>query len=133
MQIQCMNQDTESRCSGTTQRDRIEGSGRGAQDQGDTCVLVADSCWCMAKASQYHKVIILQSKQINCRKYNKNNHTIYFTAKCCEGKCAYDIAHAILGQEKAMAPHSSTLAWRIPGTEEPGGLLSMALHRVRHN
>ena len=26
---------------------------------------------------------------------------------------------------KAMAPHSSTLAWRIPGTEEPGGLQSM--------
>ena len=25
--------------------------------------------------------------------------------------------------EKAMAPHSSTLAWRIPGTEEPGGLV----------
>ena len=27
--------------------------------------------------------------------------------------------------KKAMAPHSSTLAWRIPGTEEPGGLPSM--------
>ena len=35
--------------------------------------------------------------------------------------------------EKAMAPHSSTLAWRIPGTGEPGGLLSMGLHRVGHN
>ena len=32
-----------------------------------------------------------------------------------------------------MATHSSVLAWRIPGTEEPGGLLSMGLHRVRHN
>ena len=35
--------------------------------------------------------------------------------------------------EKAMAPHSSTLAWKIPGTEEPGGLLSMGSHRVRHD
>ena len=35
--------------------------------------------------------------------------------------------------EKEMAAHSSVLAWRIPGTEEPGGLLSMGLHRVRHN
>ena len=35
--------------------------------------------------------------------------------------------------EKAVAPHSSTLAWRIPGTEEPGGLLSVGSHRVRHN
>ena len=32
--------------------------------------------------------------------------------------------------EKAMATHSSILAWRIPGTQEPGGLLSMGSHRV---
>ena len=32
--------------------------------------------------------------------------------------------------EKEMATHSSVLAWRIPGTEEPGGLPSMASHRV---
>ena len=32
-----------------------------------------------------------------------------------------------------MATHSSILAWRIPGTEEPGGLPSMGLHRVRHD
>ena len=32
--------------------------------------------------------------------------------------------------EKAMAPHSSTLAWKIPRTEEPGGLQSMGLLRV---
>ena len=31
-----------------------------------------------------------------------------------------------------MAPHSSTLAWRIPGTEEPGGLLSMGSHSIGH-
>ena len=35
--------------------------------------------------------------------------------------------------EKEMAMHSSILAWRIPGTEEPGGLLSMGSHRVRHD
>ena len=33
--------------------------------------------------------------------------------------------------EKEMATHSSVLAWRIPGKGEPGGLLSMGLHRVR--
>ena len=32
-----------------------------------------------------------------------------------------------------MATHSSVLAWRIPGTGEPGGLLSMGLHRVGHD
>ena len=35
--------------------------------------------------------------------------------------------------EKAMATHSSTLAWGIPGTEEPGGLPSMGSHRVGHD
>ena len=35
--------------------------------------------------------------------------------------------------EKAMAPHSSTLAWKIPWTEEPGGLRSIGSLRVRHD
>ena len=35
--------------------------------------------------------------------------------------------------EKEMATHSSVLAWRIPGTGEPGGLPSMGSHRVRHH
>ena len=35
--------------------------------------------------------------------------------------------------EKGIATHSSILAWRIPWTEEPGGLQSMGSHRVRHN
>ena len=35
--------------------------------------------------------------------------------------------------EKEMATHSSILAWRIPGTREPGGLLSMGSHRVGHD
>ena len=34
--------------------------------------------------------------------------------------------------EKEMATHSSVLAWRIPGTGEPGGLWSMGSHRVGH-
>ena len=42
----------------------------------------------------------------------------------------YQVAHLI---EKEMATHSSILAWRIPGTGEPGGQLSMGSHRVEHN
>ena len=34
--------------------------------------------------------------------------------------------------EKEMATHASVFSWRIPGTEEPGGLLSVGSHRVRH-
>ena len=35
--------------------------------------------------------------------------------------------------EKEMATHSSIVAWRIPGTGEPGGLPSLGLHRVGHD
>ena len=35
--------------------------------------------------------------------------------------------------EKEMATHSSVLAWRIPGMEKPGGLLSMGSHRLGHD
>ena len=35
--------------------------------------------------------------------------------------------------KKEMATHSSVLAWRIPGTGEPGGLLSLGSHTVGHN
>ena len=35
--------------------------------------------------------------------------------------------------EKEMATHSTVLAWRTPGTEEPGGLPSMESHRVGHD
>ena len=41
--------------------------------------------------------------------------------------------HSSILTEKAMAPHSSTLAWRIPGTGEPGGLPSVGSHRVGHD
>ena len=39
----------------------------------------------------------------------------------------------IWGRVSFRATHSSVLALRIPGTEEPGGLPSMGSHRVRHN
>ena len=39
-------------------------------------------------------------------------------------------SHAL---KKEMAIHSSVLAWRIPGMWEPGGLLSVGSHRVRHD
>ena len=40
---------------------------------------------------------------------------------------------SIVFKEKAMATHSSTLAWRIPWMEEPSGLQSMGLQRVRYD
>ena len=42
-------------------------------------------------------------------------------------------ATLLTDKEKEMATHSSVLAWRIPGTGEPGGPLSMGSHRVGHD
>ena len=51
-----------------------------------------------------------------------------------DGDCSHEIKrHLLLEMEKAMAAHSSVLAWRIPGTGEPGGLPSMGSHRVKHD
>ena len=51
--------------------------------------------------------------------------------KCSNYRTIALISHASM--EKTMAPHSSTLAWKIPWTEEPGRLQSMGSLRVGHN
>ena len=52
--------------------------------------------------------------------------------KECSNYCTFAlISHA--SKEKAMATHSSTLAWKIPWTEEPGGLQSTGSLKVRHD
>ena len=43
------------------------------------------------------------------------------------------IPESVSSLEKEMATHSSVLAWRIPRTEEPGGLQSIGLHKVRQD
>ena len=45
----------------------------------------------------------------------------------------FTLAFHFYALEKEMATYSSVLAWRIPETGEPGGLLSMGSHRVGHN
>ena len=77
-----------------------------AQEGGDRCVHMTDSLCCTAEINTTFKAIILQKKIIITTTY---------------------------ALEKEMATHSSILAWRIPGTEEPVGLLSMGSHRVRHD
>ena len=52
-----------------------------------------------------------------------NLKKMYITESLCQ----------VVLAEKALAPHSSTLAWKIPWTEEPSGLQSMRSLRVRHN
>ena len=53
----------------------------------------------------------------------------FLSEKCPEVQL---LGHMIIVLEKAMATHSSTLAWKIPWMEEPGGLQSLGSRRVRH-
>ena len=51
-----------------------------------------------------------------------------------DGDCSHEIKRLlVLGMEKAMATHSSTLAWKIPWAEEPGRLPSMGSLRFGHD
>ena len=58
---------------------------------------------------------------------------VHGVAKSRTGLSNFTFTFHFPALEKAMAPHSSALAWRIPGTGEPRGLPSMGLHRVGHN
>ena len=49
------------------------------------------------------------------------------------GVCDFTFTFHFHALEKEMATHSSLLAWRIPGTGEPGGLPSVGSHRVGHD
>ena len=61
---------------------------------------------------------------------NKTSAAIFISLHCiCKSICR-ELTSLL---EKEMATHSSVLAWRIPGTGEPGGLPSMGSHRVRHD
>jgi len=61
-----------------------------------------------------------ESRQLTIREWEKNKFVLFSICSLLAGK-----------PEKAMPPHSSTLAWKIPWTEEPGGLESMGSVRVR--
>ena len=60
-----------------------------------------------------------------------HTHTeVYLYIKKLRFRIEVNCPHSV---EKAMATHSSTLAWKIPWTEEPGGLQSLGSQRVRHD
>ena len=59
--------------------------------------------------------------------------TVHGVAKSRTQLSDFPFAFHFHALEKEMATHSSILAWRIPGMGEPGGLLSMGSHRVRHD
>ena len=58
---------------------------------------------------------------------------VHGVAKSQTGLSDFTLTFHFHALEKEMTTHSSVLAWRIPGTGEPGGVRSMGLHRVGHD
>ena len=78
---------------------------------------------------------------IFCQKITQNAHYV-FCRTWSVWSCLYkwtkatvwsNLRDSVSSAEKAVAPHSSTLAWKIPWTEDPGGLQSMGSRRVWHD
>ena len=66
--------------------------------------------------------------------YQKINIITVYTKRTKEKVTAQEMFTIYISyKEKAMAPHSSVLAWKIPGMQEPGWLPSIGLHRVGHD
>ena len=58
---------------------------------------------------------------------------VHGVAESCTQLSDFTFTFYFHALEKEMAAHSGVLAWRIPGTAEPGGLPSMGSQRVRHD
>ena len=106
--------------------------GRGTRDQ------IANIFWIIEKAREFQKnicfILLTMPKPLtvwittNCGKFLKR--CSMWSHRVGHDWSNLACMHAL---EKEMATHSSILAWRVPGTEEPGRLLSMGLHRVGHD
>ena len=77
------------------------------------------SCWSLCVAQVWIYLVSILSKFLTMTLKNKNKNAFS--------------GHFSVQTEKAMAPHSSTLAWKIPWTEEPVRLQSMGSLRVEHD
>ena len=79
----------------------------------------------MKRFNAFNQVFIFFSEKSQKSTFFPKVYLVFFVAFLLLCKTCYS--------EKAMAPHSSTLAWKIPWTEEPGRLQAMGSHRVRHD
>ena len=77
-----------------------------------------------------HQLQAPTGKDVHCISYQKSTTD---KPKLLIKTLFYFEGHQYIHMEKAMAPHSSTLAWKIPRMEEPGRLQSMRSRRVGHD
>ena len=90
-----------------------------------SCLTLCDPMDCSLPGSSVHG--IFQARVLEWGAIAFSNSVIYDDLN---GK---EIIAPSSAMEKAMAPHSSTIAWKIPWTGEPGGLQSVGSHRVGHD
>ena len=93
-----------------------------------SCPTLCDPMDCSLPGSSVHGIFPGKSTGVGCHcLLQKQLQTIHF--------CIHEdiFIHLASLPEKAMAPHSSTLAWKIPWTEEPGRLQFMESLRVGHD
>ena len=108
---------------------------KGESEVAQSCLTLSDPMDCSLPGSSVHG--IFQARVLEWGAIAFSHILIlgtYKLEKQMVGKPMkrYSLA-LIMKSEKAMAPHSSTLAWKIPWTEEPGRLQSMGSQRVRHD
>ena len=84
----------------------------------------------MQRADSLEKTLMLEKIE---GKRRKQQQRIKWLESITDSMDINSIWEIVSRGETEMATHSSILAWRILWTEEPGGLLSIELHRVRHN
>ena len=81
----------------------------------------------------FHVLSIINSAAMKIGVHVSLSILVFLGAYAQQWDCWVTLTFHFHALEKEMATHSSVLAWRISGTEEPGGLPSMGLHRVGHD
>ena len=82
-----------------------------------------------------HVCQLKDHSKLFCRSAGSGMGTLctHLSSPQCLSPTSEELGANLTGDEKGMATHASTLAWRIPWTEEPGGLQSMGSQRAGHD
>ena len=126
-------------CHSLLQCRKVKSESEGAQ----SCPTLRDPMDCSLPGPSVHGIFQARVLEWSAIAFSEEisslSHSVvflYFFALITEGRTRlsdFTFTFHFPALEKDMAIHSSVLAWRIPGTGKPGGLLSMGSHRVGHD
>ena len=105
--------------------------GTGVWERMDTCICMAESLCCPSDLSQH--CLLTSYTPIQNKTFFKNKGQCPDSCTWLQVSTLASYFSDIICHAPTAAPHSSTLAWKIPWTEEPGGLQSMESLRVGHD